>query len=123
PLQRAGCVPHCAHVPFDMDGEGKAPRHKALVPNPPASLLPTYEDHVLGKIYADWSFSNAAEALRRYKEGRDRNRGLAFVLNQFRERARFDGVEFAPGIIHALFDVPPDEVLRQGHEWLARGRL
>jgi hypothetical protein len=123
PLPPVGFVADLGHVAFDMDWEGKTARHKAVVPNLPASLLPTYEDHVLGKIYADWSFSNAAEALRRYKEGRDRNRGLAFVLNQFRERARFDGVEFAPGIIHALFDVPPDEVLRQGYESLSRDGL
>ena len=31
----------------------------------PSSLLRTYEDHVLGKLYADWTFSRAGDALRR----------------------------------------------------------
>src|SRR5215831_11988765 len=120
-LPPIGFVADLGHVAFDMDWEGKAARHKAVVPNVPAQLMPTYEDHVLGKVYADWSFTTAAESLRRYKEGRERGRGLAFVLQQFRDRAGFDGVEFAPGILHTLLDAPPDEVLRQGYESLLEG--
>ena len=52
------------------------------------NLVRTYEDHVLGKIYADWTFSRASDALRHYAKGRDQARGLAYFLNQFRERAR-----------------------------------
>ena len=40
-----------------------------------------YEDYVLGKLYADWTFERAGDALRRY-QGRDRGRGLAFLVNQ-----------------------------------------
>jgi vWA domain found in the FtsH ternary systems/N-terminal helical region fused to the FtsH ternary system vWA domain len=118
PLPPVGFVADLGHVAFDMDWEGKAARHKAVVPNVPSQLLPTYEDHVLGKIYADWSFSSATESLRRYKEGRHRARGLAFVLEQFRQRAGFDGVEFAPSVIHSVLDSPPDEILRLGYESL-----
>ncbi|MBI1913347.1 MAG: hypothetical protein HYS12_01100 [Planctomycetes bacterium] len=122
-LPPIGFVADLGHVAFDMDWEGQAARHKPALPDVPAPLLSTYEDHVLGKVYADWSFSTAAESLRRYKEGRARARGLAFVLQQFRARAGFDGVEFAPGILHALLDAPPDEVLRQGYESLQNDGL
>ena len=102
-----------------MDGDG-APR-PARRPSPglPINLVRTYEDHVLGKFYADWSFGRAADALRRY-EGRDRARGLAFVLDRFRERSGFAGVHFSPGVLKGLLDAPPEEVLRQGWESLRR---
>ncbi len=122
-LPPVGFVADLGHVAFDMDWEAKAARHKPHLPHVPERLMPTYEDHVLGKVYADWSFSNAAEALRRYREGRDRDRGLAFLLNQVRERCRFDGVEFAPGIINAALDAAPDELLRQGYESLEKEGL
>src|SRR5436190_21312792 len=38
-------------------------------------------------------------------------------------RDGFDGVEFAPGIVHALLDAPPDEVLRQVYESLQNDGL
>ena len=59
----------------------------AVVPGLPINVVRTYEDHVLGKFYADESFGRAADALRR-TEGRDRTRGLAFVLDRFHERLR-----------------------------------
>jgi hypothetical protein len=87
------------------------------IPALPVNLLRTYEDHVLGKLYADWTFARAGDALRRY-QGRDQGRGLAFVLDQFRQRAGFPGVEFAPGVIQALLGSRPEEVLAQGWDSL-----
>lgn len=83
----------------------------------PISLLRTYEDHVLGKLFADWTFSRASDALRRYK-GRDRARGLAFLLRQFAERSGFQGVPLSPGVIKAALETSPDEIHAQGWESL-----
>jgi len=126
PLPPVGFVADLGHVALGLDWEGKAGRPRAPVPNVPADLLPTYEDHVLGKLYADWTFARAGEALRRYKEGRARARGLAFVLEQFHGRAlRSDPallpwVEFSPAIVQSLLEYPPDELLRQGYESLQK---
>lgn len=88
----------------------------------PVTLLPTYEDHVLGKFYADWTFSRASDALRRY-QGRDRARGLAFVLQRFAERSDFRGVRLSPGAIKSILEAQPDEVHAQGWESLSRDGL
>src|SRR5262249_42280253 len=81
----------------------------------PPGLLRSYEDYVLGKIYVDWTFARASDALRRL-QGRDRARGLAFVLNQFRERAGFAGVEFSPAIIKAVLESKPEDALAEAWE-------
>ena len=86
------------------------------------ALLRTYEDHVLGKFYADWTFSRASDALRRYK-GRDQARGLAFVLKQFAERSGFEGVRLSPGVLKSLLEAPPDEIHSQGWESLGHDEL
>ena len=78
-------------------------------------LAATYEDHVLGKLYADGSFACAAETLRRY-ENQDQARGLAFLLARFKERSGFDGVLFSPGVLKGLLETSPDDLSRQGWE-------
>ena len=40
-----------------------------------------YEDYVLGKLFVDSSFERAGDAVRGY-QGRDRVKGLAFVMSQ-----------------------------------------
>jgi hypothetical protein len=118
PLPPPGFIADVGHVAFGEDWGGRR-RDSSAVPNLPVNLLSTYEDHVLGKVYADWTFSRASDALRRY-EGRNRARGLAFFLNQFRERSGFGGVVFSPGVIKAALESPPEEVLVQGHDSLTR---
>lgn len=88
----------------------------------PAGLAREYEDLVLGKLLADSSFERGADALRRY-QGRDRARGLAFLVNQFRERAGFGGALLSPAIIRGLIDSPPEGVLAEGWESLNRDGL
>jgi hypothetical protein len=85
-------------------------------------LLRTYEDHVLGKFYADSTFGRASDALRRYK-GRDQARGLAFVLRQFAERSGFQGVRLSPGVLKSIREAPAGEVHAQGWESLGRDGL
>jgi hypothetical protein len=119
PLPPPGFVADVATVAISVEADGRATSALRSLPGVPANLLRTYEDHVLGKLYADWTFERAAHALRGY-EGRDRVRGIAFLLARFRERAGFHGVELAPGIIKALIDLPPEKVLAEGWELFSR---
>jgi hypothetical protein len=118
PLPPAGFVADIGHVALGEDWEARSGREPIDVPNLPINLVRTYEDHVLGKIYADWSFTRGADALRRYARGREQARGLAFLIGQYRERAGFQGVEMSPGVINAALEVPPEEVLSEGWESL-----
>src|SRR5258708_31322528 len=103
-----GLVADLGHAAFGADGDVRASREPASIPGLPPTLMRTYEDHVLGKFYADWSFERASDAMRRY-QGRNRARGLAFLVKIFRERAGFGGVELSPGIIRTLLESQPDE--------------
>jgi hypothetical protein len=118
PLPPPGFVADVGHVAFGTDWESRN-RNTMSVPALPMQLLRTYEDHVLGKIYADWSFSRASDAMRQPKyQGRDRAKLLAFFVDRFRDRAGFMGVEFSPGVIKTALEAPPEEVLNQGFESL-----
>lgn len=116
PLPPAGFVADVAHAATGVTADARRARP---LPGVPANLLRTYEDHVLGKLYADWTFSRAADALRRY-EGRDRDRGLAFLLDRFRERAGFGGVELSPSVVKSALELSPEQVLAEGWESLSR---
>jgi hypothetical protein len=129
PLPPTGFVADAGHVAFGLDEEVKARRDDPPVPGVPPGLLRAYEDHVLGKLYGDWSFAEAGECLRAYKKADEKpdekdktkhQRGLAFVLEQFRTRAGFAGVELSPGVLRALKDADPREVLAEG--WAALNR-
>jgi hypothetical protein len=117
-LPPVGFVADLGHVAFGEDWETRAGRDPVNVPNLPINLVRTYEDHVLGKIYADWTFSRASDALRRYARGREQAQGLAFFLGQFHERAHFPGVEMSPGVITTAIETPPEELLTEGYESL-----
>lgn len=118
PLPPVGYVADVAHVAFGADAEHrmKDPLH---VPGWPPALARTYEDHVLGKLYADWMFERAGDALRKY-QGRDRVKGVAYVINQIRERAGFGGVMLPPAVIRSLLTSNPEDVLGQGWDSLMR---
>jgi hypothetical protein len=116
PLPPLGFLADLGHVAFGQDGEQRS-REPLAVAALPLSLLRTYEDHVLGKLYADWTFARASDALRRY-EGRDRARGLAFFVRQLHERNGFPGVELSPGVIKAALEAPPDDLINLGRESL-----
>jgi hypothetical protein len=118
PLPPVGFVADLGHAAFQLD-EVRTDRREQPIPGFPSALARTYEDYVLGKLYADWTFARAADALRSY-QGRDRARGLAFLLNQFRERAGFGGVELSPAVLKGLLQNPPEDVLRQGWEALTQ---
>jgi hypothetical protein len=119
PLPPPGFVADAGHVAFGMDDQPKTHPDDRPVHGVAPGLLRAYEDHVLGKLYVDWSFAEAGEYLRTY-QGRDRPRGLAFVLNQFRERAGFVGVELSPGVIKQVLESDPQEMLAEGRAALDR---
>jgi hypothetical protein len=118
PLPPVGFIADVGHIAFGADAEHrqKDPLH---VPGWPPTLARTYEDHVLGKLYADWMFERAGDALRKY-QGKDRTKGLAYVVNQIRDRAGSGGVMLPPAVIRGLLNANPDEVLSSGWESLMR---
>jgi hypothetical protein len=122
PLPPVGFVADLGHTAFGLDQGARVRREAAAIPGLPAGLARTYEDYVLGKVYADWSFERAADALRRY-QGRDRARGMAFLVDQFRERAGFPGVHLSPAVIKGLLNEPGDKALVDGWETLNRDGL
>jgi hypothetical protein len=122
PLPPTCLVADLGHMAFGMDWESKEARALPPVPGAPSELLRMYEDYVIGKAVADWTFLRAAETLRHY-HGRDRARGLAFLINQFRERAGFGGVELSPGWIKSLLQTPPEQALAQAAETILEGTL
>ncbi len=119
PLPPPGFVADAGNVALGRDGEARPGREERAVPGVPHGLLRAYEDHVLGNLYTDWTFAEAGEILRTY-QGRDRARGLTFILEQFRGRAGWDGVELPPGVLKGLLDVPPEQALAEGWEALDR---
>jgi hypothetical protein len=113
-LPPVGFIADLGHAAFGLDREAKTHKEHIVIPGFPSGLGRTYEDHVLGKIYADWTFERASDAMRRYAVGKERNRGLSYVIKQMRERGQFGGVEMSPGIIRTMLDIQPDELLRRG---------
>jgi vWA domain found in the FtsH ternary systems/N-terminal helical region fused to the FtsH ternary system vWA domain len=115
PLPPSGFIADLAHVLLGTDRGGPvlgdAPGTQVL----PGGLLRTYEDLVLGKIFADRAIERAGDAVRRY-QGRNRARGIAFVLDQIRERSGIGGVLLNPAILKALIDTPPGEILASSAE-------
>jgi len=118
PLPPIGFVADLGAVAFGLEA-GKFSKSLPEVPGWPAGLARRYEDHVLGKIYADWTFERASDALRRYT-GRDRARGLAYVVKQIRDRGRLGGIELSPAVIRGLAALSGDDCLNQGYELLTR---
>ena len=119
PLPPIGFIADVGHVALGADAEH---RHKETQPVPGWSptLARTYEDHVLGKLYADWTFERAGDALRRYAEGKERTKGVAYVVNQLRDRLNFGGVMLPPAVIRGLLGINADDVLSDGWDSLMR---
>lgn len=118
PLPPVGFVADVGHVALGADSADR--QKEALhLPGWPPALGRSYEDHVLGKLYSDWTFERAGDALKKYKD-KDRVRGVAYVVNQLRERTGLPGVTLPPAVIRALQTVNPDEVLRAGWDGLER---
>src|SRR5579859_5501205 len=75
PLPPVGFVADVGITAFALDRSEKRPIHDTLPLSESAkNILRQYEDFVLGKIYGDWTFERACDALRdeKYKSARDR---------------------------------------------------
>ena len=118
PLLPIGFLADFAAIAFGTES-GKMPKDSPAVPGWPTAAARTYEDFLLGKIYADWTFERASEALRRYT-GHDRTKGLAYIAKQFQDRAQLGGVELSPGVIRGLFAKSAEDNLREGYDLLVR---
>lgn len=138
PLPPTGFVADVGHIALGKDRNERSIKEGVTIPGVPPGMIRTYEDHVLGKLYADWSFERATDALKRIgadrKSGSDtpdekdqarkieerRALGLAYVVKQFRERGEVGGVELSPAVIRGLLDgkEKPDDLLRQAWESL-----
>lgn len=118
PLPPTGFVADIGHIAFGADAEHRA-KDTVHLPGWPPALARMYEDHVLGKLYADWTFERASDALRKYKD-RDRVKGLAYVVNQLRDRAGIEGVLLPPAVIRGLLTTNPDDVLTTAWDGLMR---
>jgi hypothetical protein len=113
-----GFIADVGALVFGPEHEPHTRREGLAVPGLPAGMARSYEDRVLGKLYGDRSFERASDAVRRY-QGRDRARGMAFLLTQLRQRIDLDGVLLNPAVIKGLADRPAEELLAQG--WDALG--
>jgi hypothetical protein len=123
PLPPVGFVADVGHLALAADWEARPSRDGTVLPGLPAGLPRTYEDYVLGKLYADWTFARASDALRRYRPGRDQARGIAFLIDQFRDHARFSGVLLSPGVIKSLLEAPPEQAITAGWQSIERAGL
>jgi len=121
-LPPVGFVGDVGAIVFDFGRDSAAARpgrDLGGIPALPGGLMRRYEDLVLGKFYTDWTFDRAGDVLR-HLAGRDRHRGLAFVVGQFQERGGADGVVLSPAVIKSLLEAPPEEVLGRAWDQLTR---
>jgi len=118
PLPPTGFVADVGHAALGTDSEHRT-KEPQPIPGFPAALARSYEDHVLGKLYADWLFERAGDALRRYAD-KDRPRGLAYIIRQIRERGGLGGVLLSPAILRGMLGEDGEKLLRQGRDDLQR---
>ncbi len=119
PIPPLGFLADVGHLAIRSDWERRDAREHLIAPVLPMTLVRTYEDQVLGKLYVDHSFSRASDALHKYSKDsktREQSRGLAYLLTKFRDRACYDAVEFPIGVINALIESSLEEVLVEGFE-------
>ncbi len=114
PLPLVGFVADVGNLCFDHVAD---PSEKQAVPFVDPGLLLAYEDHVLGKLYADQSFDRASDAVAHYVD-RDRGRGLRFLVDRFRERSGMAGVHVNPAVLKSLMQEKPEELLATSWERL-----
>ena len=117
PLPPVGFVADFGHAVFGSD-RGQRSRERPPVPGWPAHQCRAYEDYVLGKVTADWTIERATDALRRYSI-EDRPRGLAYAIQQLRNRGGIGGTDLSPAVVRELLALPPEEAFRIGAESLA----
>ncbi|MBX9623852.1 MAG: hypothetical protein K2X82_08550 [Gemmataceae bacterium] len=118
PLPPVGFVADVGYVALGADAEHRA-KDPVPVPGWPPAVGRMYEDYLLGRLYADWAFERAGDALRKY-HGRDRIKGVAYLVDRVRERAGLPGVSLPPAAVRRLLTANPEEVLSSAWDGLLR---
>ena len=118
PLPPVGFVGDLGHIALGADSEHRS-KEAWHIPGWPPALIRMYEDHVLGKLYADAAFERAGDSLKKYHE-KDRVKGLAYVVNRMQVRANLPGVLLPPAVIRGLLRDRSDDVLGGAWERLMR---
>jgi hypothetical protein len=118
PLPPVGFVADLAHVALGADIDHR-PKDPVVVPGWPPPLARRYEDHVLGRLYADRGFERAADAVR-VLAGPDQIRGVAFLADRVREKLGVRGVDLPVAVLRSLLAASPDEVLSRAWDDLSR---
>jgi vWA domain found in the FtsH ternary systems/N-terminal helical region fused to the FtsH ternary system vWA domain len=120
PLPPLGFIGDLGHAVTGLDRRNERRKDELVIHGFPPGLLRIYEDHVLGKIFADWTFERASDALSSYAEGREKSRGLAFLIDRIRAQTGFaGGVLLGPASIKTVLDMSPEEVLSRGWQLLS----
>ncbi|HXD85288.1 MAG TPA: hypothetical protein VN641_02260 [Urbifossiella sp.] len=122
PLPPVGFVGDLGHIALGADAEHRG-KESLPIPGWPAALARMYEDHVLGKLYADPMFERAGDALQNqkiYRDPKERTKALAYVVNQIQARAKLPGVLLPPAVIRGLLGANREEVLAAAWERLMR---
>jgi hypothetical protein len=118
PLPPIGFVADLAAIALGTDSQKWSKTHEDI-PGWPQTLTRSYEDHLLGKLYSDWTFERASDALRRYQD-RDRAKGLAYIVKQFRSRGKLGGTEVSPAVLRSMNSLNAEDLLAVGYESLSR---
>lgn len=74
-----------------------------------SSLVRRYEDYVLGKLYADLSVERGIDGLQKYKQ-RDRDKAIAYLINQVVQRTQLSGVLISPAVAKGLLSMKPERL-------------
>src|SRR5580700_11012068 len=81
PLPPTGFVADLGHLALGKDRAIRTNKETLTVPGWPSRLARTDVDHVLGKLYADWTFERAGDALKRIETAKQ-PLGLAYIVKQ-----------------------------------------
>jgi hypothetical protein len=122
PLPPVGFIADVGNVALGLEMD---PGRRDELPTPPGfdhRLVRRYDDYVLGKLYGDLAFERGADALLRY-QGRDRTRGLAFLLIQTRRRAELGGALLSPAVIKSLLQERPEQLLAEAWAAVEHGEV
>ena len=114
PLPPVGFVADVGHVALGV-GQPDVLEQPPAVPGLDAGTVREYEDYVLGRLYADLTFERASDALLGY-HGRDRSRGVAFLVSRLCGRAEIGGAILSPAVLKRLGEGQAEEILAEGWE-------
>lgn len=114
PLPPVGFVADVGHVALGVS-QPDVLEQPPTIPGLDAGTVREYEDYVVGRLYADLTFERASDALLGY-HGRDRARGVAFLVSRLGSRAEIGGAILSPAVLKRLSEGPAEEILAEGWE-------